>query len=482
MDSGCSVNPKRILCVVPPTGKFVREDRCQTPIKKLKTISLRPPIDLLYCAGSFEAAGCSVRFRDYAAEECSWSDYEADLAEFRPEIVLISITTLSLGRDLEAARRAKRLSPLTTTAAIGAHFNTLDLEVLGDHGELDVALRGEYEGACVDLGRGLELSEVLGITWRSSTGELVRNGPRPFEQNLDTFAFPARHLARNELYTRPDTGQPQASIVTNRGCPFSCTYCLANQVAGTKNRYRSVENVMAEIRLCVEKLGIRSFLFRSELFTQNKRWVIELCRQIIESGLEIDWACNSRVDTVNAELLSWMRRAGCWVMAFGVESGDQATLDRVQKRAKVEDAFEAIALCRAAGIRSSIYLLIGLPWDTRESIAAQATFAQRLDPDFLEVFYPYPFPGTEMHRLAQESGLIKAGEFSSLAYSDPVMPTSHLSIDELKRLRTSVLRKFYLRPRFILRTLARVRSVPELFSYVKAGVGQLLAPAQGEVA
>lgn len=474
--------PQRILCVVPPTGKFVREDRCQTPIKKLKTISLRPPIDLLYCAGSFEAAGCEVRFRDYAAEDCSWEAYESDLREFRPELILVSITTLSLTRDLEAARRAKQLSPEIRTAAIGAHFNTLDLEVLNNHTELDIALRGEYEPACAELGRRVDLSQILGITWRSATGEVLRNDSRTFEQNLDVFAFPARHLARNELYTRPDTGQPQASIVTNRGCPFSCTYCLANQVAGTKNRYRSVENVMAELRFCVEQLGIRSFLFRSELFTQNKRWVIELCRQIIDSGLKIDWACNSRVDTVNAELLSWMKRAGCWVMAFGVESGDQETLNRVQKRAKVEDAFKAINLCRAAGIRSSIYLLIGLPWDTRESIAAQATFAKRLDPDFLEVFYPYPFPGTEMHKLAAESGLIKEKEFSSLAYSDPVMPTKHLSIAELKELRTAVLRKFYLRPRFILRTLARVRSLSELVSYIRAGVGQLFAAPQSEAA
>ena len=210
--------------------------------------------------------------------------------------------------------------------------------------------------------------------------------------------------------------------------------------------------------------------------------MIELFRQSIGSGLKIDWACNSRVDTVNAELLSWMKRAGCWVMAFGVESGDQETLNRVQKRAKVEDAFKAINLCRAAGIRSSIYLLIGLPWDTRESIAAQATFAKRLDPDFLEVFYPYPFPGTEMHKLAAESGLIKEKEFSSLAYSDPVMPTKHLSIAELKELRTAVLRKFYLRPRFILRTLARVRSLSELVSYIRAGVGQLFAAPQSEAA
>lgn len=453
----------------------MREDRCQTPIKRLKTISLRPPIDLMYCAGSCEAAGARVRFRDYAAEEVGWSEFIADIEEFAPSEVFISVTTLSLARDLHAANVVKERMSTTRVIALGAHFNTLDVDTLQRFSSLDIVLRGEYEHPAAEIVSDAPLKGIAGITWRNQAGEIVRNPERAFEESLDTFAFPARHLVRNELYVRPDTRETQTTIVTNRGCPFHCSYCLANQVAGTRNRYRSVDNVMAELRVCVEQFGIRNFLFRSELFTQNKRWVIELCAAIVDSGLQISWACNSRVDTLSSEMLAWMKRAGCWVIAFGVESGDQATLDRVNKRAKVEDAFKAVSLARAEKIRSSVYLLIGLPWDDRDSIDRQARFARELDPDFLEVFYPYPFPGTPLQREAIELGLLGAEEIPDVAYSEPALPTLSLSKDELIQLRQRVLRSFYLRPRVVVRTIRAIRSYAEAKNYLHAGLEQLFA-------
>ena len=473
MTSPVSTTPRRFLCVVPPTGKYVREDRCQTPIAKLKTISLRPPIDLLYCAGSIEAAGAITKFRDYAAEECNWEDFKRDLLALRPTDIVISVTTLSLQRDLKAATIAHELLNDVRAIAIGAHFNTLDIDSLLRYPELDLVIRGEYEHACHELASAPPLHTVRGITWRNENKEVIRNPDRPFEESLDTIPFPARHLARNELYTRPDTGAPQTTLVTNRGCPFHCTYCLANQVAGTKNRYRSVASVMEEISLCVSQFGITNFLFRSELFTQNKSWVIELCKAILESGLKIQWACNSRVDTISEEALSWMKRAGCWIVAFGVESGDQTTLDRVQKRSKVEGAFKAVEMCRRVGIRSSIYLLIGLPWDDEASITKQIDFAKALDPDFLEVFYPYPFPGTPLRQEAVRLGLIADSEIPSGAYADPAMPTLHLSKEALVHHRSRILRAFYLRPRTILRTVKNIRSWSEFLSYLRAGIAQL---------
>ncbi|MCC6953896.1 MAG: radical SAM protein [Deltaproteobacteria bacterium] len=453
----------------------MREDRCQTPIAKLKTISLRPPIDLMYAAGSYRAAGADTRLRDYAAEELTWDDFERDVLEFQPEELLLSITTLSLEADVSAAERARAAVPNIRIGAIGAHFNTLDRDSLVRYHALDFVIRNEYESACFELGEGKPLDEILGLTWREPSGEIVRNAPRPFEDDLDRFAFPARDLIRNDLYTRPDTGMPQTTIVTNRGCPFHCIYCLANQVAGTKNRYRSVAQVIDEIQQCILQFGIRDFLFRSELFTQNKRWVTELCEAIIARRLDIRWACNSRVDTLSPALLRTMRRAGCWIVAFGVESGDQATLDRVQKRAKVEDAFAAVRMTRDAGIKTSAYLLVGLPWDTHETLVQQITFAKALDPDFLEIFYPYPFPGTPLHTLAITEGLIADGEIPQHAYSEPAMRTRHLSIDQLRNFRVHALRRFYLRPRVIARTLAQTRSPREMWNYVRAGVHQLTA-------
>lgn len=470
------LNPcSRIFCVVPPTGRFIREDRCQTPIDKLRTVALRPPIDLLYAAASFEAAGCDVRLKDYPGEEHGWAEFEADLKEFRPHALLLSITTPSLEKDLEAAKVAKRIDATIVTMAKGAHFNTLDMRSMEKHPDLDVVLRGEYENTCRELGEGKPFAEIAGITWLSEAGQITRNEDRPFEMELDRIPFPARHLAKNELYRRPDSGELQTTLVTNRGCPFHCIYCLAGQVSGRKNRYRSVGNMMAEIRECVERHGIRSFLFRSDLFTQNKKWVIELCQAIIDSKLNIEWACNSRVDTMNPEVLGWMKKAGCWIVALGVESGDPRTLERIEKQATVEDAYRAVAMLREAGLKSSVYLLVGLPWDTEELIDGQVAFARKLKPDFLEIFYTYPFPGTKLYDFCVEQGLIKAGEIPRDAYAGPAMPGLYLSLDQFKRLRSRAMRRFYLRPGQIIRTLRSARNGRELMNYIKAGFGQLRA-------
>ncbi len=464
---------RKVYGIVPPTGKFIREDRCQTPIKNLKTISLRPPIDLLYATASFEAAGCECRVVDYPGEEMDWSELERELHSFAPDVLLLSITTPSLDDDTKAATLAKKVDPKILTVAKGAHFNTLDRESLEKYPALDVVLRGEYEETCKEIGEGKPLDQIQGITWRNERSEIVQNPDRPFIADLDAIPFPARHLSKNALYVRPDNGQLQTTILTNRGCPFHCIYCLANQVSGTKNRYRSVENVIAEIRECVEKHGIRSFLFRSDLFTQNKKWVIRLCQAILDSGLKIDWACNSRVDTLNPEVLGWMKKAGCWIIAFGVESGNQETLDRIDKAAKVEDSFKAIAMTREAGIKSSVYLLMGLPWDTRESIGELMEYARKLNPDVLEFFYTYPFPGTPLYETCVKEGLIRQGEIPREAYDNPAMPGLYLSIEDFRKLRRKAMRDFYLRPSKIAQTLWSARSPRELANYLRVGWAQL---------
>ncbi len=473
---------RRVLLIVPPTGLYIREDRCQTPIEEMKTIALRPPIDLMYSAASVERAGCECRLVDYPAEQKGWKNLEADIAEFRPHILMISITTPSLAKDLIAAEVAKRIDPSILTVAKGAHFLVHDRDTLERFPALDCVIRGEYELTAAELGQGVPLENILGLTWRRADGTIVQNAPRPFIDDLDSIPFPARHLVRNELYIRPDTHEPQTTIVTNRGCPHSCIYCLAPVVSGKKNRYRSVGNVLAELEECVERFGIRNFLFRSDLFTQNKKWVIELCQAIIERGLNIEWASNSRVDTIDAELLGWMKRAGCWIIAYGVESGNQEMLDRMKKKATVEQARRAIQLTREAGIRSSVYFLMGLPWDRPETLEDNVRFAQEILPDFVEIFYTYPFPGTELYRLAVEQGLLKEGEIPVEAYSRPAIGGLYMTREELAHWRRKALRRIYLQPRYIWRTLSGARSPKEFANYIKYGLlalRDLLKPTNG---
>lgn len=460
---------RRVLFAVPPTGLYIREDRCQTPIEEMKTIALRPPIDLMYSAANTEVAGCECKLVDYPGERQTWCDLEKDIREFRPHVIMLSITTPSLHKDVEAARLAKEIDSSILTVAKGAHFHVLDRESMELYPMLDCVIRGEYELTAAELGAGKPLAEIAGITWRAPDGTIVKNPDRPYIDDLDTIPFPARHLTSNSLYFRPDNMELQTTIVTNRGCPHSCIYCLAPVVSGKKNRYRSTDNVVAELQECVNKYGIRNFLFRSDLFTQNKKWVIELCQKIIESGLKINWASNSRVDCINREMLDWMKKAGCWIIAFGVESGNEKTLELIKKKATVDQAREAVKLCRAAGVKSSVYLLMGLPWDTPETLEDNVQFAKEIQPDFVEIFYTYPFPGTELHKIALEKGLIVPGEIPQEAYANPAMGGMYMTKEQLANYRRRSLRRIYLQPRYIVRTLAGARNPRELANYIKYG-------------
>jgi len=474
------VSKKKAYLIVPPTGLYIREDRCQTPIKDLKTVALRPPIDLMYAAASFERGGSECHVTDFPAEGLGWNDLEKRLSEMQPDCLVLSITTPSLEDDLQAAEVAKRASPQTTVIAKGAHFNVLDVATLERHPNLDVVLRGEYEPACEAIANGQPLTEIAGVTTRNASSAIHRAPDTDFIADLDRLPFPARHLVRNELYVRPDTGEPQTTLVTNRGCPYQCIFCLAPQVGGRKNRYRSVGNVIREIEECINRFGIRNFLFRSDLFTQQRDWIIELCREILARRLSIQWVCNSRVDTLDPEMLDWMKRAGCWLIAFGVESGDDRMLELMDKRTDSAKAREAIPMTRRAGIRSSVYMLMGLPWETEQTIRDNIAFFRELDADYVEVFYVYPFPGTALYDLAVEKGLLAPGEIPREAYGEPAMPSFYLSKAKLAQWRRRAMRKLLLRPRYIGRTLLRCRSPRELLNYLRYGWMQLMDLARKE--
>ncbi len=149
---------------------------------------------------------------------------------------------------------------------------------------------------------------------------------------MDNLPFPARHLVDNSIYKRPDNGQVQGVIKVSRGCPYHCFFCLATPVSGAKVRMRSAENIIAEIKECVEKYNIKNFLFWSDIFNINRDWTIDLCKKIIESGLKITWSANTRANTMDDEMASYMYKSGCRLVSIGVESGSQEILDNIGKK------------------------------------------------------------------------------------------------------------------------------------------------------
>ncbi|MBI4042667.1 MAG: methyltransferase domain-containing protein, partial [Deltaproteobacteria bacterium] len=462
---------ERVLLIYPPTGVYLRDDRCQAPVEGLTAQPNREPLDLGYMAATLEKNGCTCRIEDYAAQKATWNEYRTGLAQFKPDMLVLSITTPTLDRDLLAAKAAKEENPDVLTVAKGAHFAERDIETLERYPYLDVAIRGECEFAIVDIANAHkkgDFKEVLGITYRQN-GTIVRNSPRPPLDYLDLFPFPARHLIDHKLYTAPDTGEPIAMIYTGRGCPHRCIYCAVTVASGYKLRQRSPANIVAELKECVEVHGIRDFFFRADTFTMHKEWTVEICRQIIDAGLKIRWGSNSRVDTIDEERLFWMKKAGCWVIGFGFESGNQEMLDKMKKNATLEDARQAVKHCKKYGVRVYGLFLLGLPWESRQTAMETIHFAQELNPDFADFNIAYPLPSTEFYQVARDAELFDEDKLHGFDYGKPIIKTNHLSTEELVELRKKALWSFYLRPLYILRTFAKTRSPKVFWNYVRFG-------------
>ena len=454
-----------------------REDRCQVPAGSVAIAPPMPPMDILSLAAVAEAAGSRCTVIDYTLGRGTTDDLRRDMARIRPDVLVVSVTTPTLREDLGAFRAAKKTVPDVLTIAKGAHFLKYDAETLREVPDLDIIIRGEPEMTFRELLEGRPLDAVPGITWRSGSG-IRRNPERPFLDDLDSLPFPARHLVDMRRYARPDNGRLQGVIRVSRGCPHHCVFCLATPVSGGKVRMRSPENILTEIRQCIDRFGMRDFLFWSDVFNHDRPWVERLCSAIIDADLRISWASNLRADNVDEDLAVLMKRSGCHLASVGVESGSQEVLDRIGKRLTLSQVRSAFAALKKAGIRTFAYYVFGLPWETRRSAEETIRFALELDSDYANFFAATAFPGTRLFERAVREGAVAGagpdvpGLFDQ-AYAAPTVAGPHLSREEIIALQQQAVKRFFFRSRYLARTLAGIRGARELVNYCKAAASLL---------
>lgn len=460
---------KRILLIYPPSPVLNREDRCQQPTKELIVIPPLPPTDLMYLAAVAEKAGLEAMIRDYSQE----GDLDEDLRNFQPDYLVANVATPTLENDLSVFERAKLICPEIVTIAKGAAFLTLANEVLANHKALDIVIIGEAEETLREIVSGKSKRWISGIYYRDDL--LIKfTGKRRLIEKLDDLPFPARHLINNKKYRRPDNNEVQAVIKVSRGCPYHCFFCLATPVSGARVRKRSTDNIMEEIKECVEKYGIRNFIFWSDIFNLDKEWVMDLCRKIIDSGLEITWSANTRADTADQEMADAMYEAGCSLVSIGVESGSQYILDKIGKKITLDDVRKTVKIFKQAHIKIYNYFVIGLPWDDEETIEDTIDFACELDSDFVSFYTATPLPGTRFYNYARENGLFDNETSFENAYYYPAVDTHCLPKERVFELHKQAIRRFYLRPKYIWKMLLSIRSLTEFRNYFKAGMNVLM--------
>jgi radical SAM superfamily enzyme YgiQ (UPF0313 family) len=422
-----------------------------------------------------EKNGHICRMNDYPVENGTWQEVEKDIRDFRPDMLIIYTTITSVKHDLRTCSIAKEINPDIVTIAKGGDTTIQPVERLQMCEQLDIAIVGEPELTVLEIAQGRELKDIKGICYREN-GKIQRNPGRPFIEDLDILPFPSRHLLDQSRYIRPDTGEIQTTIQTGRGCPAKCIYCLSSVVTGTKLRLRSPENVVDELEHCVKDYNIRNFFFRADTFSWDKEWVIRVCREILDRNLDIHWVANNRVNAIDEERLVWMKKAGCWLVSFGIESGNQEILDKTRKGITLEESREALRLAKKCGLKTFLTFMIGMPWEDRKTIMETLDFARELDGDFFEVILPFPFPGTSYHEIAKRDGLILDGAYDKMYdHFKPVVRTYHISAKELEELKKKSFWYLYARPQYIKKIISHCDSSRVFINYLSHGISKMKA-------
>jgi radical SAM superfamily enzyme YgiQ (UPF0313 family) len=471
--------PDKVMLLYPPGKMYQRgEDRSQGNIEQSTATAMRACNDLGYCAAMLEQLDYAVFLRDYQSEKKSFADVEADIKTFQPDLIMLSITNGTIFSDLAFVRQLKEQSP-AKIALKGALFYDAAPEMLAllDLSDVDYLIGGEAETCLGEIAQCAlrnvgTAAGIDNIFYKDGKGVFVKTRFQVWEDDLDAIPFPARKYMNNKLYTRPDTGEAMATIQTSRGCAAACTYCLSPIISGKKIRYRSVDNVLAELTECYCEHGIKNFFFKSDTFTMDAAWAEALCDKIIASPLhgKIQFTANSRVNPLRKETLALMKQAGCFAVAFGFESGSDNTLRRIKKGATVRQNLQAAEWAREVGLPVYGFFMFGFPWETRADLEATKAHIFAIGADFIEIHVALPYYGTELYGACRQEGTLGKETLGSDYFNSNITGTKTLPLAELLAFKQRTLREYYLRPSYILRQLGKCLNRPKVFfNYAKYG-------------
>lgn len=470
---------QRAFLFYPPGPLYQRgEDRSQGNIGSSTATVMRAPNDMGYVAAQLKQRGIDVIFRDYPVRRESMDVMISDVRQFRPDIVIASITTSTLHHDMGILRAVRDEFPGIRIIIKGALFFQADQEILADAdlGVADFLIGGEIEFSAariIDVLNGGEedIATIPFIYYHEKCA--WKESARSARETFDDLPFPDRSVIDNHLYVRPDTGEPQATIDTSRGCPAACVYCLTPAISGRSVRFRDPQSILEELRTCYYDHGIRNFFFRSDTFTIDHEWVSALCHAIIGSDLhgKIEWVANSRVRPLHGETLHLMRRAGCWLVAFGFETGSEETMKRIKKGATIADNLRAAKLAKAAGLKLYGFFLVGLPWEEAAHLAQTRRHMLDIDADFIELHIAVPYYNTELRGMMKEEGLLQKSVIGQNYFDDAATGTKFLSSSELVVFRRRTLLLYHLRPSYLVRRLSDAGlDVHKLANYARFGL------------
>lgn len=468
-----------LLLNAPFHPKFSRSQRSPAVIK---SGVMYYPIWLAYATGVLEQDGFNARLVDAPANGDTLEYVLGLVDSFEPRLVVIDTTTPSIHNDIEVAKAIKNRRPSTFILFVGPHATalpkgTLEMDPVGD-----AVAQSEYDYTVRDVARfldgGGDLSSILGISYRTPEGDIVENLPRPLIKDLDELPFVSdvykRHL-KIENYFYSITRYPEVAIITGRGCPYHCTYCVWPQtITGHGYRRRSVQNVADEFEFITRELPqVKEIFIEDDTLTVDQRRSVALSKELVKRGNKLPFTANSRAD-ISFDTLSNLKQAGLRLVCVGFESGDQDILDAIKKKITIEQFFEFRSAARKAGVLVHGCFMGGNPGETHETLEKTLQLACELDPDTAQFFPIMVYPGTEAYDWAAERGYLTTQNYMEWLTDDglhrTIVSQPGLPPDEVVEWCDQARRTFYLRPRYIIKKITQIITTPEeSVRIIKAG-------------
>lgn len=439
------------------------------------------PINLAYLAAylsKYSESSHQIEILDAEGLLYGFETIENKIKEISPDVVALTMTTPTYKSVKTILESVKKIRKSTVTIVGGAHPSAFPTELLDEIPQIDFSIVGEGELPFKNLINALDTNQgfenIKGLVYRNNN-KIICNSEREYISDINTIPFPARDLLPMDIYC-PSSAKDIThkggftNIFTSRGCPHKCTYCSSNNIWRGKVRLRSAQNVVDEIESCY-KSGITRFNFNDDIFPINKQRTIDICNLIRSRNLDIRWTCMTRADFVWPDVMTEMKNAGCETVNLGLESGSDEILKSINKKTTSQQGINAVKICKEAGLEVMGNFMIGNMSETEETIKETAKYAKMLDLDSAGFFIAMPYPGTQLFTEAIKRGYMREDwsyeDMVAVGDNKPPMILPDLSPERLRYWQARAMREFYLRPKFIFKTLKKIRSLRDVTALIK---------------
>ncbi|MFH1591794.1 MAG: radical SAM protein [Candidatus Woesearchaeota archaeon] len=407
--------------------------------------------------------GFDVSFIDGIYESLSEEEFLSRLKQINPELLIFEAKTPTIKQNWRTVERIKNEIPGLKVAVVGDHISVLPKETL-ENSRIDYVLTGgDFDISMLNLAKHLYGKGDLPVgTWYRENDEIKNTGDYELVGELDTLPFIDREIIPWKRYHEAWMLHDKVMyMMGSRGCPYRCSFCSWPQMLFKKKvRQISPRKILDEMKFLIDRYGVKEFFFDDDTFTYDKKWVFDLCNGMIEQKFNVIWGCNGRVDNCDEELLTAMKKSGCWFIKFGVESSSQYTLDRINKAYKVEDIIRTFKIAKKFRIKRHATVMLGYPWETRQDVLNTIEFVKKLDVDTCQFSNPVVYPGTKLFEEAKENNWLRfnEGEWEKFDMSEPTLVNKEFSPKEIMEICHSAWKQIYFKPGYFFKRIKEIRN------------------------